>query len=85
MNVKLLEGTPVGHSIGVTPREAPYLSAGDDTVITRDMFFIVDIGTHLDTGEIFRIKDMVCVKEDGGEILGWYQNWDHPYITAYTF
>lgn len=81
----LLESTPIGHSIGVTPREAPYLVDGDDTVITKDMWFAIDIGMRLETGEIFRLKDMVWVKEDGAEIIGWYQNWNHPYITAYTF
>jgi len=84
-DVVLLEGTPIGHSIGVTPREAPYLVDGDDTVITKDMWFAIDIGMRLETGEIFRLKDMVWVKEDGAEIIGWYQNWNHPYITAYTF
>jgi Xaa-Pro aminopeptidase len=76
-----------GHGIGVTPMEAPYISASDTTVLEKDMVLVLSLGARYHTGvsELYLTKDTLFITEDGCKIIGWYENWDYPYTAAYTF
>lgn len=76
-----------GHGIGVTPYEAPFLSAADHTVLEKDMVLVLSLGARYHTGvsELYITKDTLFITEDGCKIVGWYENWDYPYTAAYTF
>jgi Xaa-Pro aminopeptidase len=82
--IRLIKELGVGHGIGVTSSEAPYLTAWDETLLEPGMVLVLDpviIGTK---GEIMRSKDTIKVTETGCKILGWYINWRAPYIAAYN-
>jgi Xaa-Pro aminopeptidase len=82
--IKLLNGLGVGHGIGVTSHEAPYLTATDDTALKPGMILVLDPVISGPDGEIWRSKDTVIVTDTGCKTLGWYINWRAPYIAAYN-
>ena len=82
--IELLPKLGIGHGIGVTAYEAPYLIDGDDTELKPGMILVLDPVIYGPDGEIIRSKDTVLIDETGCKILGWYINWMEPYIPAYT-
>lgn len=76
-----------GHGIGVSPMEAPYISAADNTVLEKDMVLVLSLAARYTTGvsELYITKDTLFITEDGCKVVGWYENWDYPYTAAYTF
>jgi Xaa-Pro dipeptidase len=83
-NIKIIKELGVGHSIGVTTNEPPYLTESDDTVLKAGMILVIDPIVQGPNDEIMRSKDTVLVTETGCKILGWYINWRAPYIAAYN-
>jgi Xaa-Pro dipeptidase len=59
----------VGHAIGLRNHEAPFLDAGDDTVIEPGMVFTIEPGLYAEGVGGCRHSDTVAVMEDGIEIL----------------
>lgn len=58
-----------GHGIGLDVHEAPYLVAGDTTVLEEGMAFSIEPGIYI-PGELgVRIEDIVAVTPDGAECL----------------
>jgi Xaa-Pro aminopeptidase len=82
--IKLIKEMGVGHGIGVTSSEAPYLTAWDETLLEPGMVLVLDPVIIGPEGEILRSKDTIKVTETGCKILGWYINWRAPYIAAYN-
>jgi len=62
----------VGHAIGLRNHEAPFLDAGDHTVVEPGMVFTIEPGVY--SGEVggFRHSDTVVVTPDGIDILTSY-------------
>ena len=87
MGVHIAAEYGFGNGIGVTPFEAPYLSASDKTVLEKNMVIVLSIAARYITGasELYITKDTLFVTDDGCRIVGWYENWDYPYTAAYTF
>jgi Xaa-Pro dipeptidase len=83
-NINIVKELGVGHGIGVTSNEPPYLTENDDTVLKAGMILVIDPIVHGPDGEIMRSKDTVIVTDKGCKILGWYINWRAPYIAAYN-
>lgn len=83
-NIKLVKGLAVGHGIGVTDYEPPYLSASDDTEITEGMILVLDPVIVTPEGVMLRSKDTVVITAEGCRIVGWYKDWREPYIANYT-
>jgi len=83
--IVLIGDLGVGHGVGVTTYERPYLNESDDTELTAGMVLVLDPIIYGPDREIIRSKDTVLITETGCEILGWYKDWREPYITAYTF
>jgi Xaa-Pro aminopeptidase len=83
--VNLIADLGVGHGVGVTPREPPYLIDGDDTALAPGMVLVIDPIIYGPQREIMRSKDTVLVTQDGCKIIGWYKDWREPHIgsTAY--
>lgn len=83
--IKLVGELGVGHGVGVSPYEAPFLTSDNETVLSAGTVLVLDpvvFGPH---SEIMRSKDTVLVTETGHRLIGWYKNWDEPYVAAYTF
>lgn len=74
-----------GHGIGLEPVEAPYITASDSTILAENMSLVLQLSAHYIHGEIITSKDTIFITPDGCEIIGWYENWNSPYTTAYTF
>jgi Xaa-Pro aminopeptidase len=66
----------IGHGIGVSTCEAPYLNSTDRTELEADMVLVLDLAVYAVGGEILRSKDTILITETGCEKLGWYLNWD---------
>ncbi len=83
--IELISDLGVGHGVGVTNHERPYLNGSDDTELRAGMVLVLDPIIYGPDGEIMRSKDTVLITETGCEVVGWYKDWREPYITAYTF
>jgi Xaa-Pro aminopeptidase len=59
----------VGHGIGVTTHEPPYMVEGEHTPIEPGMCFSVEPGVYLPGRFGVRIEDIVAATEDGGRRL----------------
>jgi Xaa-Pro aminopeptidase len=59
----------VGHAIGLRNHEAPFLDAGDHTVIEPGMVFTIEPGLYAEGVGGCRHSDTVALMEDGIEIL----------------
>ena len=75
----------MGHGIGVTTYERPYLTEVDDTQLSAGMMLVLDPILYGPGAELLRTKDTVLITETGCEIVGWYKDWREPYIPPYTF
>lgn len=84
-NTPIVPDTILGHGIGVTINEPPYISASDDTELAEGMVLVIEPKIYGPMGEILFAKDTVVVTSEGCRIIGWYKNWDHPYTAAITF
>ena len=84
-NATIVPGAALGHGIGVSLNEPPYISATDDTELVEGMVLVIEPKIYGPEGEILFAKDTVVVTSEGCRIMGWYKNWDYPYTAAITF
>jgi Xaa-Pro aminopeptidase len=59
----------VGHGIGLTTHEPPYMIEGEEHLIEPGMCFSIEPGIYLPDRFGVRIEDIVVVTEDGGRRL----------------
>lgn len=59
----------LGHGIGVTVHEPPYLDVGDRTVLQANMTFTVEPSSRIPNGYACRVEDVVVVTPQGGAPL----------------
>jgi D-alanyl-D-alanine dipeptidase len=59
----------VGHGIGVTTHEPPYMVEGETRRLVPGMCFSIEPGIYLPGRFGVRIEDIVTVTEDGGRRL----------------
>jgi Xaa-Pro aminopeptidase len=64
----------LGHGIGVTVHEPPFLDVMDETVLQENMTFTVEPSIRVPNGYHNRVEDVVLVTDEGGISL--YQT-DH--------
>jgi Xaa-Pro aminopeptidase len=70
----------VGHGIGLTTHEPPYMVEGEEHLIEPGMCFSIEPGIYLTDRFGVRIEDIVVATEDGGRRLN---NTSHEmYIVA---
>jgi len=70
----------LGHGIGASLCEPPYLNASDDTALAPGMALVLDPAVYGPDRQIMRSKDTVIITETGCRIIGWYRDWREPYI-----
>ncbi|MFP4268756.1 MAG: M24 family metallopeptidase [Spirochaetaceae bacterium] len=75
----------LGHGIGVSPVEAPYLDTADETVIEEGMVLVFTPTVLGPAGELVRSYDTVIVKQDGVEVVGFYKDWSSPYKAVSSY
>ena len=59
----------VGHGIGITTHEPPYMVEGEERPIEPGMCFSIEPGIYLPGRFGVRIEDIVVATEDGGRRL----------------
>jgi len=75
----------VGHGVGTSEREAPYLDPSDSMPLAPGMVVMVGVYTRGPEGELIVSKDTFAIQPDGPRLLSWYRNWDRLYaITGST-
>ncbi|MDD3840022.1 MAG: Xaa-Pro peptidase family protein [Clostridia bacterium] len=62
----------VGHAIGISSHEQPYLRFDSDMVLEAGMVFSIEPGIYIPEIGGFRHSDTVIVKEDGCELVTHY-------------
>lgn len=62
-------GHALGHSVGLEIHEAPSISGTDETILTPNMIITIEPGIYLDGQFGVRIEDLVCVKNQGYELM----------------
>jgi len=82
--IDLVNEVTLGHGIGVTDFEAPYISAWDTTKLEKNMVLVIDLVIKGSDGEFLRSKDTVAVTDSSCIVIGWYKDWREPYIANYT-
>jgi Xaa-Pro aminopeptidase len=83
--IGLIGDLGVGHGIGVSSFEPPYLNACDTTETKKDMVFVIDPVIYGPGKEIMRSKDTVHITNNGCEIIGWYKDWREPYLASTSY
>lgn len=74
--IPLCEEFAVGHGVGRSEREAPYLAPTDQTVLKPGMVLAVGAYTRGPQGEMICSKDTYVITETGSRLLSWYRDWD---------
>ncbi|MEM7802223.1 MAG: M24 family metallopeptidase [Chloroflexota bacterium] len=69
----------LGHGIGASEREAPYLAPYDETVLAAGMVVVVAVYTFNSKQELLCNKDIFLITDSKPELLTWYKNWGTLY------
>ena len=78
--IDLLAKLGIGHGIGVTAYEPPYLLESDDTKLEPGMVLGLDPIVYGPAKEILRSKDTILITETGCKLFGSYLDWSEPHI-----
>ena len=71
--------TNVGHGVGTSEREAPFLAPYDHTELAPGMVMVVGVYTYNLNQELICNKDVFLVTESKPQLLTWYKDWDRLY------
>jgi Xaa-Pro aminopeptidase len=72
----------IGHGVGVSHVEKPYLNEYDHTKLQKGMVIALDITTMGPKNEIIHDKDVYEITENGSRKLSWYRDWDKIYAVT---
>jgi len=71
--------TDVGHGIGASEREGPFLAPYDQTILAPGMVVVVAVYSFNAKQELLCNKDIYLITDSKPELLTWYKNWDSLY------
>jgi Xaa-Pro dipeptidase len=69
----------IGHGVGASHHEAPYLNLNCSTELKPGMVIALDIYTYGPRKELIHNKDLYMITEEGNRKLSWYRAWDKLY------
>jgi len=78
-NIPLWGEAGMGHGVGVSHHEPPYLTPTDPTKLEGGMVLALDIYTLGSQGGLIHSKDVYEVEGGGCRLLSWYMPWDRLY------
>ena len=73
--IPLWSGAGVGHGVGASHHEPPYLNASDETILKEGMVLALDIYTRGPKGGLIHSKDIYAIEKTGCRKLSWYRDW----------
>lgn len=79
-NIPFWQDIDIGHGVGTSEREAPFLTPFDNTVIEAGMVIALGVYTYGPDDELICNKDVYLIADDGPKLLTWYKNWDDLYV-----
>jgi Xaa-Pro aminopeptidase len=79
-NVPWVAELGLGHGIGVTPNEPPFLADWDETPLQENMVLVLAPVVETPQNSLLYSKDTILVTPSGCRVLGWYKDWREPYI-----
>lgn len=82
-NISIIKDHGLGFSVGVSAKEAPFLTPGDETLIQTGMILVLD-GMIKHKGLLYRSRDTVLITENGPKLINWYKDWREPYFALST-
>jgi Xaa-Pro aminopeptidase len=80
----LYPGLAVGHGVGISSYEPPYISGSDQTVLHLGMVIVLDPVIKGPDGELLWSKETIIITDSGCRHVGWYVDWRKPYVANYT-
>ena len=78
--IQFIEDAGVGHGVGISEMEAPYLQAGNRQKLAAGMVLMIAVYTSGPQGELLVSKEMLAVTEQGNERLSTYKDWEPLYL-----
>ncbi len=72
----------IGHGLGTSHHEPPYLNLSDPTVLREGMVIALDVYTYGPRRELIHSVDAYEVVERGSRLLSWYRDWDRLYAVT---
>ena len=79
LGLPLVDALDIGHGVGVTPNEPPFLNGSDDTVLAEGMVLALAPVIRNADGLALWMKDTVIITQSGCRLVGWYKDWREPY------
>ena len=74
----------VGHGVGRSEAEAPWLVPGSDELLPAGAAVVLDVVTRAPSGELIRSMDTYALEENGPRLLSWLKPWNRLYaITGF--
>ncbi|MFO7848626.1 MAG: M24 family metallopeptidase [Spirochaetia bacterium] len=83
--VEPISGHGLGHGIGVSPVEPPYLDRTDERELKEGMVLVLTPTVSGPKGELIRSYDTVIVRQSGIEVVGRYKDWSSPYKAVSSY
>jgi Xaa-Pro aminopeptidase len=72
----------IGHGVGTSHHEPPYLNLSSSTELKPGMVIALDIQTYGPRQELVHKKDVYVITEEGNRKLSWYRSWDELYAVT---
>lgn len=82
IGIHFFEDAGIGHGVGVSHREPPFLNASDETVLRSGMVIALDVYTYGPEKELVHSKDIYEITGSGPNLLSWYKTWDKLYAVT---
>jgi Xaa-Pro aminopeptidase len=82
--ISFVESAGVGHGVGVSHFEAPFINESNQTLLQNNMVVALDIYTLGPIGELIHSKDIYKISGGQPTLLSWYKSWDNLYAVTGT-
>jgi Xaa-Pro aminopeptidase len=82
--ISFVESAGVGHGVGVSHYEPPFINESNQTLLQNNMVVALDIYTLGPIGELIHSKDIYKISGGQPQLLSWYKSWDNLYAVTGT-
>ena len=79
MDIPFWEVAELGHGVGTSEREAPFIAPHDTTILRPNMVLTLGVYTYGEGHEPGANRDLYRITETGPELLSWYKDWNYLY------